>query len=75
VPNYPAPQTDNEDPEQGEHLAVFGALGRGATERNTMKTPAILVIVALLLTACSSGGGGHVRYIPSPTPHKVVMIR
>ena len=37
-----------------------------------MRTPVILVIVALLLTACSSGGGGHVRYIPSPTPHKVV---
>jgi hypothetical protein len=40
-----------------------------------MKTPMILVIIALLLTACGSGGGGHVRHIPSPTPHKVVMIR
>ena len=42
-----------------------------------MKTPRILVlvIVTLFLTACSSGGDVHVRYIPSPTPHKVVMIR
>ena len=39
-----------------------------------MRTSLILVIVTLLLTACS-GGGGHVRYFPSPTPHKVVMIR
>jgi hypothetical protein len=39
-----------------------------------MKTPLILVIMALLLTACGPGGG-HVHYIPSPTPHKVVMIR
>jgi hypothetical protein len=40
-----------------------------------MKTPRILVIVVLFLTACGSGGGGHVRYVPSPTPHKVVMMR
>ena len=40
-----------------------------------MKTLLILVIMAPLLTACGSGGGGHVRYIPNPTPHKVVMIR
>jgi hypothetical protein len=40
-----------------------------------MKTPLVLVVVALLLTACGSGGGGHVRYVASPTPHKVVMIR
>ena len=40
-----------------------------------MKTPLILVIVALLLSACGSGGRGHVRYIPNPTPHKVVMTR
>jgi hypothetical protein len=40
-----------------------------------MKTPRILLIAALLLAACGSGGGGHVRYIPSPTPHKVVMMR
>jgi hypothetical protein len=40
-----------------------------------MKAPLILVIMALLLTACGSEGGGHIRYIPSPTPHKMVMIR
>jgi predicted small secreted protein len=56
-------------------LRFFGALGSGASERSTMKTPLILVIVALLLTACGGGGGGHGRYIPNPTPHKVVMIR
>ena len=40
-----------------------------------MKSPLILVMVTLLLTSCSSGGKVHVHYIPSPTPHKVVMIR
>jgi hypothetical protein len=40
-----------------------------------MKTALILVIVTLLLTACSTGGVVHVHHIPSPTPHKVAMIR
>jgi hypothetical protein len=39
-----------------------------------MKTPLIVVIATLLLSACS-GGGGHARYVPNPTPHKVVMVR
>ncbi len=40
-----------------------------------MKTLMILATVTLLLTACSSAGRVHFHYIPSPTPHKVVMIR
>jgi len=40
-----------------------------------MRTPAILVMVAFLLAACGTGGTGHVHYVPSPTPHKVVMMR
>src|SRR5580704_963528 len=54
---------------------VLWAPDSRASERSAMKAPLILLIMALLLTACGSGGGGHVRYIPSPTPHKVVMIR
>lgn len=40
-----------------------------------MKATLILVIVSLVLSACSTGGMVHVHYVPSPTPHKVVMIR
>jgi hypothetical protein len=40
-----------------------------------MKARRILVIMAFVLAACGSGGGGHGRYVPSPTPHKVVMMR
>jgi len=41
----------------------------------TMRTSAILVVVAFLLAACGTGGSVHVHYVPSPTPHKVVMLR
>jgi len=40
-----------------------------------MRTAVSLVIVALLCAACSTGGTVHVHYIPSPTPHKVDMMR
>jgi len=35
----------------------------------------VVVLLTLILTACSSGGQVHVHYVPSPTPHKVVMVR
>jgi hypothetical protein len=40
-----------------------------------MKKLPILVTVLLLLTACSPPAKVHVHFVPSPTPHKVVMIR
>jgi hypothetical protein len=40
-----------------------------------MRVALILVVVTLLSAACGSGGTVHVHDIPSPTPHKVVMMR
>jgi hypothetical protein len=40
-----------------------------------MRTAVILVMVTLLLAACGTGGTVHVHHVPSPTPHKVVMLR
>ena len=40
-----------------------------------MRTAVIFVMVTLLLAACGTGGTVHVHYVPSPTPHKVVMLR
>ncbi len=40
-----------------------------------MRATVVLVAVALSLAACTTGGPVHVHDIPSPTPHKVVMLR
>ena len=40
-----------------------------------MRVAVNLVIVTLLSAACATGGTVHVHHIPSPTPHKVVMMR
>ncbi len=40
-----------------------------------MKAIVTLAMVGLLLCACGSGGPVPVHYRPSPTPHKVVMMR
>jgi len=40
-----------------------------------MKATLVLIVVSLLLSACGTGGVVHVHYVPSPTPHKVVMMR
>ena len=47
----------------------------GRLPGGSARTTVILVILALALTGCSSGGHVHVYHIPSPTPHKVVLIR
>jgi len=39
-----------------------------------MRTPLVAVVLTLVLTTCSSGGQVHIRQVPSPTPHKIVMI-
>ena len=56
-------------------LPFMGRWEAGLLRVGTMKTPLILVIVTLLSASCSSGGDVHVHHFPSPTPHKVVMIR
>ena len=40
-----------------------------------MRAVVALAVASLLLAACSAGGMGHVHYLPSPTPHNVVVIR
>jgi hypothetical protein len=40
-----------------------------------MRTSAVLVMAAFLLAACGTGGTVRIHYVPSPTPHKVVMTR
>jgi len=40
-----------------------------------MKAIVILAMAGLLICACGSGGPVHEHHIPSPTPHKVVMMR
>jgi len=58
------------------HQPVGGTLSSVTSERGaTIRTSGILVMVALLLAACGPGGTVHVHYVPSPTPHKVVMLR
>ena len=58
------------------HHRVGGTLSSVVSERGgTIRTSGILVMLAFLLAACGTGGTVHVHYVPSPTPHKVVMLR
>ena len=39
-----------------------------------MKAILTMAVASPLPSACSAGGMVHVHIVPSPTPHKVVMI-
>jgi len=58
-----------------DQLVLSGTRRTGTRARCIMKAAVILIIVSALFCACSSGGGVQVHYVPSPSPHKVVMTR